>query len=1104
MDCASCGATNPEGKKFCGDCGAALNVRCSSCGSDNPPGNRFCGDCGASLTPVKVTTPRERASAPAERRQLTVMFCDLVGSTGVSAGLDPEEFREVITAYQEACAEVIGRFDGVVAKHLGDGLLVYFGYPQAHEDDAERAVRAGLGIVDAVARLNVRPELTLRTRVGIATGLVVAGDIVGERISEERAVLGDIPNLAARLQELAEPNTVIIADRTRRLVGGLFESMDLGAHEVKGIAEPVQAWRVIAERGVESRFEATRSPRLTGFVGREQEIALLLDRWQQAKAGEGQAVLLSGEAGIGKSRITQALREHLANEPHTRLRYQCSPYHTNSALHPVIRQLEFAARLGSEDTADDKLDKLAALVAQSTETVAETVGLLAALMSIPAGDRYPLAEMPAQQQKEKTLEALSDQLVGLAEKRPVLFVLEDAHWIDPTTLELMELVVDRVQDLPVLVLMTCRPVFSSPWAGRTHVTSLALNRLARRQCVAMVEEITRGKPLPREVLDQIIAKTDGVPLFVEELTKTVLESELLEGAPDRYILKRPLPQLAIPATLRDSLMARLDRLSPIKEVAQIGAAIGRTFPYELIAAVSPMGDSDLEDALDRLARSELIFRRGVPPKAIYTFKHALVQDAAYESLIKTRRHQIHARIAHGLEEYFPETIEAEPEALARHYTEAGLVEQAIPYWHKAGQHASERSANLEAIAHCTAGLSLVENLRESEERARQELALQITLGPALMSTRGLASPEAEKAYVRARELCRRVGEPLQLFTVTWGLWLLHQQQGRLEPAQRLTDEVLALAEKSSDKGFRLQAHHAAWTTLLYCGELTACRDHTQRGISLYDPEEHRSHAFLYGGHDPGVCARTTAAVTLWLLGYPDQALAMAHDAVRLGRELAHPFSLAMAQYFVTQIHQFRREVRQARDSADVTTAICEENGFAHFLAQGAILKGWAMAAEGRPGDGIPVAREGLEASRAAGTQLRRSYYLAVLAEAYKDDGEIEQGLKALGEALDFVDNRGERRWEVEIHRLKGELLLSRDKDGEGEAEKCFRRAIEIGRRQSAKSLELRAAVSLARLWQRRDKAREARDLLEPVYSWFTEAFDTPDLREARALLDQLE
>jgi class 3 adenylate cyclase len=676
----------------------------------------------------REASPGEAPSSPlskmartpeAERRQLTVLFCDLVGSTELAAQLDPEDMGAVLRAYQDTVAGEITRFEGHIAKYMGDGVLAYFGWPIAHEDDAERAVRAGLAVTAALTRLAPPAGEPLAARVGIATGMVMVGQMIGEGAAQEQTVVGGTPNLAARLQGLAAPGSAVISQATRRLVGGLFELADLGPQCLKGFAEPIRAWRLVGISAAESRFEAMHSAGLTPLIGREHELGLLLDRWERAKNSEGQVVLLSGEPGIGKSRITQALHERLAAEPHLRLRYHCSPYHVGSALFPVIDQLERAAGLQPEDTAEIRLDKLETVLSEVTENINEVAPVLAALLWIPTGPRYPPLNLMPEAQKARTFEVLLGQLVGLAARQPVLMVLEDAHWIDPTSAELFGLVMDRIQRLPVLLLMTFRPEFAPPWTGYTHATSLTLSRLGQRQGAQMVERLTSGKPLPPEVLEQILAKTDGVPLFVEELTKTVLESGLLADAGDHFELAGPVPALAIPATLHDSLVARLDRLAPVKEVAQIGAVIGREFPYDLLSAVAPMSANQLGDALEQLVSSELVFRRGTPPGATYTFKHALVQDAAYQSLLNSKRQQLHASIAQVLQQQFPDVGETQPEVLAQHFTEAGLGERAIAYWRRAGELAVGRSANVEAIAHLNKGLELLGTMPDAPERAEE-------------------------------------------------------------------------------------------------------------------------------------------------------------------------------------------------------------------------------------------------------------------------------------------------------------------------------------------------------------------------------------------------
>jgi len=1044
------------------------------------------------------------ARSEAERRQLTVMFVDLVGSTALSSKLDPEDLREVMRRYQDAVAGAVTHYAGHVAKYLGDGVLVYFGWPQAHEDQAERAVRAGLDAVAAVSALKLDGGIELQARAGIATGRVVIGDLVGEAGRDLEAVSGEAPNLAARLQDEAEADQVVIGATTRHLIGETFTLEDLKARVLKGFAEPVPVWRVVGEQTTESRFEAAHPGRLTSFVGRQEEVGLLLQRWEQAKQGEGQVVLLSGEAGIGKSRITQMLRERLAKEPHVGLRYQCSPHHSSTAFHPFIQQLAYAAGFTPDDPADQKLDKIEDLLAQSTHSVTEVAPLIATLLSVPTGDRYPPLEFSPQRQRELTLAVLSDQLIGLAGKKPVLMIFEDAHWADPSSLEALEQVMERVQDERMLTVITFRPEFSPPWHGYTHVTSLTLSRLGRDQCATLVANVTLGRELPGEVLDQIISKTDGIPLFVEELTKTVLESGLLREVGDRYQLTGPLPPLAIPSTLQDSLVARLDRLAPVKEVAQIGAAIGREFPHRLLAAVSPLGDNELHGALGQLVDAELVFRRGSGTDTRYIFKHALVQDAAYESLLRSKRQELHQRIAKVLEKQFPNVVETEPEILAHHYTEAGQIDASVTYWRRAGQRAVERSANVEAIIHLGKALQLVEELPEAAERDHQEFAIHIALGPALMTTKGWGAPDVERTYRRARELCRDMAEPSQLFTVLWGLWLFHHVSGQFRPAKNLADEILALSERQSEPGLLLQARHAAWTTDYFFGDLLSCRAHAEQGIALYDIDEHRAHASIYGGHDAGVCCRETLAIALWLLGYPDQAVQKNQDAVGLAQELSHPFSLVLALHSSTAVRQHRREPRFTQERAEAMIAVCTEHGVSpEYFAVGTIRRGWAVAAEGRPEEGIADIQQGLTALQAMGAKRSRSHHLAVLAEVYEQTGQADQGLNALAEALELVEKTDERWWESEVHRLKGELLLSHPAQDMAVAEECFNRAIAVAQRQSAKSLELRAAMSLARLWRDQSRATEARDLLAPVYGWFTEGFDTADLKEAKALLDEL-
>jgi predicted ATPase/class 3 adenylate cyclase len=685
----------------------------------------------------------------AERRQVTVVFSDLVGSTALSARMDPEDLREVISAYQKCVTETVQRFEGFVAKFMGDGVLVYFGYPQAHEDDAERAVRAGLELVAAVSAL--KTHAPLQTRVGIATGMVVVGDLIGSGASQEQAIVGETPNLAARLQGVAEPNSVVIAESTRKLVGNLFELDDLGAKDLTGIVGPVRARAALRPSSVESRFEALHGGGLTELVGREEELDLLLRRWSKAKTGEGQVVLLSGEPGIGKSRLTAALLERLATEPHTRLRYFCSPQHTDSALYPIISQMERAAGFAHYDTPQTKLDKLDELLAQSA-TSPHDVSLLAELLSLLNDGRYPTLELPAQQRRQKTLEALTAQLEALSRSNPVLMVFEDVHWIDPTSLEALGRTVVRVRTLSALLIVTYRPEFAPPWIGQPHVTALTINRLGDWEIAAMIDRVTGNKPLPASIRLDIIERTDGIPLFVEEMTKAVLEAES-QGDVEQTAAAIPPSALAVPPSLHASLMARLDRLGSAKDVAQVGAVIGREFSHPLLAAVAGKPEVELQSALDRLNEAGLLFSQGVPPHATYLFKHALVQDAAYGTLLREPRRALHARIADTFESQFAEIAESQPELLARHCTEAGLIEKAAGLWGKAGQRSLARSALVEAATQLTRALDQIATLPHTPALRREQIKLQVALITPLIHVKGYAAPETNIRWLRSRHIC---------------------------------------------------------------------------------------------------------------------------------------------------------------------------------------------------------------------------------------------------------------------------------------------------------------------------------------------------------------
>jgi len=1054
-----------------------------------------------------LPSPAAPQSRDAERRQLTVLFCDLVDSTLLARQLDPEELREVVQAYQATCAKVIARFDGHIAQYLGDGLLVYFGYPLAHEDDAQRAARAGLGIMEAIEQLNIRLTqergVHLAVRLGIHTGLVVVGE-VGGGTRQEQLALGETPNLAARLQSIAAPNTVVISAATLPLLGGFFACQSLGTPLLKGFGQPLEVYQVLYESMARSRLEAAGSTGLTPLVGREQEVGLLLERWAQVKDGLGQVVLLSGEAGIGKSRLVQVLTEQVASEAQAWLTpCQCSPYYQNTAFYPMIDMLErVALRFEREESPQQKLSKLEGFVVQYGLPLAETVPLLAALLSLPLGADYaPLTLSPAQQ-KQQTMQALLTILLHRAAQQSVLFVMEDLHWVDPSTLELLSLLVDQGPTAGILASLTFRPDFSPPWTGRSHLTQVTLPRLPRQQATEMTNRVAHGKALPPEVVEQIVAKTDGVPLFVEELTKMVLESGLLQERDDRYALTVPLPPLAIPTTLHDSLMARLDRLATVKALAQLGATLGREFSYALLQAVSPWDEKTLGRGLHQLVAAEFLYQQGLPPQATYRFKHALIQDAAYQSLLKSTRQQYHQRIAQVLEAQFPATVTTQPELLAHHYTEAGRSVQALPYWQRAGQHAMERSAYLEAIAHLTKGLEVLATLPATPERTQHELDLQLALGPALMIIKGWAAPEVARVYNQARALCQQVGDTPQLFPVLWGLWLFYIGRGEVQAARELGEQLLTLAQRVHDPALLVEAYHALGPTLFWLGELSAAHAYLVQGITHYDAQQHRS-SLLYGGHDPGCCCRLYGALTLGVLGYPDQARQQSQEGLRLARELAHPFSLANTLHFAALLHQFHREGQATHEDAEASLRLATEHDIAPWVAGAKILRGWVLALRGQSDTGLAQMREGLAAWEAMGLELYRTYQLVLLAEVYGKAGQADEGLRVLGQARTAVHNTEGRFYEAELSRLQGELTLARSAGQQAEAEVCFQHALAVARRQEAKSLELRAAMSLCRLWQQQGKRAEAYELLASIYGWFTEGFDTADLQEAKALLEAL-
>jgi predicted ATPase len=1011
------------------------------------------------------------------------MFSDLVGSTALSARMDPEDLREVISAYQKCVAETVQRFGGFVAKYMGDG---------------------GLELIAAVTAL--KASAPLQTRVGVATGLVVVGDLIGSGSAQEQAVVGETPNLAARLQGMAEPNTVVIAESTRKLLGNLFDLQDLGAQDLKGIAGRVRTWAALRPASVGSRFEALHASGLTELVGREEELELLLRRWSKAKSAKGQVVLLSGEAGIGKSRLTAALLERLTSEPHTRLRNFCSPQHTDSALYPTIGQLERAARFTHDDTPQMKLDKLDALLAQSS-TSAHDAALLAEMLSLANDGRYPALDLTPQERRQETLEALVLQVVALSHQTPMLMIFEDAHWTDPTSLELFGRIVDRIPTLRVLLIVTFRPEFEPPWIGRPYVTALTINRLAEREVSAMIDRVIGNKPLPASVRQDLIERTDGIPLFVEEMTKAVLEAQG-EGAAEQTVAAVPPPALAVPASLHASLMARLDRLGPAKEVTQIGAAIGREFSHALLAAVVRKPEAELVSALDRLNAAGLLFRQGVPPHATYLFKHALVQDAAYGTLLREPRRTLHGRIAETIESQFADIAEARPELVARHCTEAGQIEKAAALWGRAGQRSLERSASVEAMGQFTRALAQIATLPSTPQLRREEIKLQVALIAPLIHVKGWAAPATKAAAERARLLIEQAearGEPpedpLLLLSVLHGFASASIVAFDGDVSRDLAVQFLELAKKHRASFPLVHGHGLLGTSLMLTGELTEAKAHLDHAIALYNPADHRE--AIRFGVEPLVAGQYFRSKALWGLGYPEAARADSDQALKHAREIGEAVALLWALAGAFFINILCGDYATANARVDECIALADEKDAAFFKAFAMLGRGWLLSLTERASDAAKAMTAGITSLRSTGTTVWTPFFLSTLARANADLGQLEEARRYIDETMSMIDTTKERWCEAEVNRMAGEIALKSPEPETAKAQAYFERALAVAREQQAKSWELRAAMSVARLWRHQGKRKEARELLAPVYAWFTEGFDTHDLKEAKALLDEL-
>jgi len=1047
--------------------------------------------------------PRAPSIARPGRRQLTVLRCELMQEPTWD-GMDVEDFQALAQSFSTACTRVIQRFDGYIAQHDNDAFLVYFGYPTADEEAAQRAVWTGLALVEAAQHLVVPMEWVRgdapTVRVGIHTGQVVEGQ--GHPVSPISALSGPALMLAKRAQAYAQPATVVITAETHHLVQGYFTCQPLNEQHSTENEDGLIRYRVLGVSGLHTRFEVASSRGLTPFVGREPELALLRYHWEQVRDGIGHMLILSGEPGIGKSRLLQVLKDHVAAQSHLRWECRSSPFYQQTPLFPLMAFFHRALQWQPGDTQAEKLEKLECALRQYRLPIDETVPLFASWLSVSMPEAlYPPFMLSSQQQRQKMLERIVAILLQLAERQPMLFILEDAHWADPSTLELLELMLEQLPTAAIYVVLTCRPTFQPFWRPRSSLTQLTLNRLSQHESEAMLTQIVHGKALPPEVLTHVVSKTDGVPLFVEALLTMILETGLVQEEADRYVLTGSLPLTAIPATLQDLLMACLDRLVEARDVVQFAAVLGRQFSYALLQAVSSLDAPTLQAQLARAKDLELIYQRGIPPQAYYRFKHALIQEAAYHSLLKRTRQQMHERVAQVLEAQFPDVVATQPELLAHHYTEAGHAIRAVPYWHQASQQAIARSAYVEARHHLIQGLDVLLALPETPARAQQELPLRIALGRVLMMIQGQAAPEVEQAYARALALCQQIDTTPQLFPALAGLCGFYVMRGGLQTARELAVELLSLAECEQDLDLLLQAHQALGGVLLHRGEVAAAYRHWQQVMVRCDPRRERPR--VTPGCDLRVLCLSYMAWCLWLLGYPIQAQQRSHQALSLAQNLAHPFTCVFALNYAAWLAYLYRDTPGARAWAEASIQLATELGVPDFLAAATMARGWSLAIHDHSEAGLSQLRQGIAAYRATGAELHMTSVLVLLAQTCGHLGHAQEGLTALEEAFILGERYGEHYYAAELYRLKGELLLTASMDDYLEATTCFQQALAIARQQQARAWELRAATSLARLWQQRGKRDDARSLLALVYSGFTEGFDTADLRDAQVLLDAL-
>jgi class 3 adenylate cyclase/predicted ATPase len=1125
MRCAKCGADNPAAKRFCGDCGAALANRCGQCGAENPLEKKFCGDCGSGLGKVvsaAVAASSPQGSAPniritpeqpdasttteGERKTVTALFADIKGSTELMADLDPEEARAIIDPALKLMIDAAHRYDGYVVQSTGDGIFALFGAPVAHEDHPQRALYAALRMQEELRRYSTKVVgdggLPIEARVGINTGEVVVRSITTGAGQVEYTPIGHTTNLASRMQAVAPTGSIAVSETTRKLCEGYFILKPLGPTRVKGVSEPVNVYEVTGLGPLRTRLQRAAGRGLTKFVGREREMEALKHAREQAKGGHGQIVAAMAEAGVGKSRLFFEFKA-MSQAGWVVLETFSISHGKASAYLPVIDLLRNYFDISAADDERKRREKVNGKVLTLDRALEDTIPYLFSLLGLVEG-ADPLAQMDGQIKKLRTLEAIKRVVLRESLNQPLMVIFEDLHWIDEQTQELLNLLADSIGTAKFLLLVNYRPEYRHEWGSKTYYAQLRLDPLGQESAEEMLSALLGdGKDLiPLKRL--IIERTEGTPFFMEEIVQALFEDGVLQrnGA---VKLAKSMNAVKVPGTVQAVLASRIDRLpTDEKELLQTLAVLGREFPLGLVRPVTLKPDDELERMLSRLQTGEFIYEQPAAGDVEYIFKHALTQEVAYNALLVERRKLLHERAGLALESIFAEQLEDHLGELAHHYSRSDNVEKAVEYLGRAGQQAAQLSAYAEAISILSTAINLLQKLPDSPERIQRELLLQQALGPALFAVKGFNAPEMERAYIRMQELCEQLGDsPEELFPAVLGLQAVHFVRGEIRRAHELAEQLLRLAHSAHDPALLLYAQWALGLTSYFMGEFLPAREHLESAITLYDPERHRPIAFRYVGIDAGVRCLVHAAWTLWQLGYPDQALRRGNEALALTQSLSLPFSLAWAEWFVGILRQYRREARAAQEHAESAIALCAKYGLTDALACATPVRGWAMAAQGHHEEGIAQMQEGLAMFRATGMELWRPYFFCLLADACIETGRLDDGLSALTEAMAAADEHEDRHYEVEIHRLKGDFLLRQDQSNAPEAENCFRRAVEIARKQSAKSLELRATMSLARLLAQQGRCEEARTMLVDIYNWFTEGFDTADLKDAKALLDEL-